>query len=153
MASVRPKSNSGKRIADWLALLLCALLLIAVGGSAFLLADKYDINEAWVFGAWAAVFFFIIVGWGYRSKFRNTTFVSFFLAWMLVHVLIYLLVLGYLGFLYYVPIVVLELWIGYTIAIWQFGPPAFDRRVARGPQTSRSLRCVGGPPESRHTRR
>jgi hypothetical protein len=36
---------------------------------------------------------------------------------------LYLLVLSYLGFLYYLPIVVLELWIGYAIAITKFGPP------------------------------
>jgi hypothetical protein len=100
-----------------------APLVIAVGGSAFLLADKYHVTEAWVFGAWAAVFFFLIVGLGYRRKFRDPAFVSFFVAWRLVHVLAYLLVLAYLGFPWYIPIAVLELWIGYTIAIRQFGPP------------------------------
>ena len=118
----------GKRLIDRLALLGAALLMIGLGGSAFLLAQKYHVSEAWVFGAWAAVFFFVIVGWGYRRKFRDPAFVSFFLAWMLLHVLVYLLALAYLGFLWYVPIVVLELWIGYTIAIWQFGPPA-DRGI------------------------
>jgi len=117
------KATRGKRLLDRLALLGCALLVIAVGGSAFLLADKYHMSEAWVFGAWAAVFFFLIVGWGYRRKFRDPAFVSFFAAWTLVHALIYILVLAYLGFLWYVPIAVLELWVGYTIAIWQFGPP------------------------------
>jgi hypothetical protein len=32
-------------------------------------------------------------------------------------------VLAYLGFLWYLAIVVVELWVGYTIAIWQFGSP------------------------------
>ena len=117
------KPTKGKRRIDRLALLGAALLLIVVGSGAFLLAQKYNVGEAWVFGAWAALFFFLIAGWGYRSKFRNPAFVSFFLAWTLVHVLVYLLVLAYLGFLWYLPIVVLELWIGYAIAIWQFGPP------------------------------
>lgn len=80
-------------------------------------------NEAWVFGAWAAVLFFLIVAWGYRRKFREPAFIVFFLAWLLLHVAVYVLVLGYLGFLYYIPIMVLELWLGYTVAIWQFGPP------------------------------
>jgi hypothetical protein len=115
------KPTRGKRLLDRLALLGCALLVIVVGGSAFLLAAKYHVNAAWVFGAWAAVFFFLIVGWGYRRKFRDPAFVSFFVAWTLVHVLVYVLVLAYLGFPWYIPIAVLELWIGYTIAIWQFG--------------------------------
>ena|SRR5438128_9697608 len=117
------KTTGGKRLIDRLASLGAALLLIAVGGGAFLLADKHHVSEAWVFGAWAAAFFFVIVGWGYRRKFRDPAFISFFVAWTLLHVLVYLLVLAYLGFLWYVPIMVLELWIGYTIAIWQFGPP------------------------------
>jgi phosphotransferase system glucose/maltose/N-acetylglucosamine-specific IIC component len=117
------KATRGKRLIDRLALLGAALLLIAVGGSAFLLAGKYRVSEAWVFGAWAAAFFFLIVGWGYRRKFREPAFVSFFVAWTLLHVLVYLLVLAYLGLLWYVPIMVLELWVGYSTAIWQFGPP------------------------------
>jgi len=36
---------------------------------------------------------------------------------------VFLLVLAYLGFIWYLPITVLELWIVFTIAIWQFGPP------------------------------
>jgi len=112
-----------KRLVDRLTLLGAALLLIAVGGSAFLLADKYHVSKAWVFGAWAAVFFFVIVGWGYRRKFRDPAFVSFFVAWTLVHVFLYLLVLEYLGFPWYIPIAVLELGVGYTVAISQFGPP------------------------------
>ena len=123
MSADRSKATRGKRLIDRLALLGSALFLIAVGGGGFLLAEVYHLSEGWVFGAWAAAFFFVIVGWGYRRKFRDPAFVSFFLAWTLLHVLVYLLVLAYLGFLYYVPIMVLELWIGYTIAIWQFGPP------------------------------
>ena len=65
----------------------------------------------------------MVVGWGYRRKFRDPVFISFFVAWTLIHVLVFLLVLAYLGFLWYLPIMVLELWVGYTIAIWQFGPP------------------------------
>jgi hypothetical protein len=118
-----PKMPAGKRLVDLLVLLGAALLLITFVGSALLLADKYHVSEAWVFAAWAAVLFFLIVGWGYRRKFRDPAFVSFFVAWTILHVLVFLFVLAYLGFLWYVPLAVLELWVGYTIAIWQFGPP------------------------------
>jgi hypothetical protein len=40
-----------------------------------------------------------------------------------VHVAVFLLVLGWLGFLYYLPFLIVELWIGYSVAIWLFGPP------------------------------
>jgi len=128
MSAAAYKATRGKKLLDRLTLLGSALLLIALVGSAFLLADKFRISRGWVFSAWAAVLFFLIVGWGYRSKFRNPSFVSFFVAWTLVHVLLYLLVLEYLGFPWYVPIAVLELWVGYAIAISQFGPPP-DKRI------------------------
>ena len=118
-----PKERRGKRLLDRLALLGCALIFIAVMLAAFWLANKYRVQKAWVFGAGAAVSFFVFVGWGYRRKLRDPTFLSFFAAWTLVHVLVYLLVLAYLGFPWYIPIAMVELWVGYTIAIWQFGPP------------------------------
>ncbi len=108
---------------DLFLLLGASLCVAVVGTAAFWMAHEYHVDPAWLFGAGAAILFFVVVGWGYRSKFRDPAFVSFFLAWTLIHVLLYLLVLAYLGFLWYIPIAVLELWIGYTIAIWQFGPP------------------------------
>ena len=120
MSLVRKKRSNGLDFA----LLVCASLLVAIAfTAAFWLADRHHVNPAWLFTAGAAPIFFLVVGWGYRRKFRDPTFVSFFLGWMFVHVLVLLLVLAYLGFLWYLPIVVLELWVGYTIAIWQFGPP------------------------------
>lgn len=68
------KTTRGKRLLDRLALLVCALLLIAVGGSAFLLADKHHVSEAWVFGAWAALFFFFICGLGIPTQFPKPRF-------------------------------------------------------------------------------
>ena len=116
------------KMLDFILLLSASLLVAAASTAAFWVADEHHISPAWLFGAGAAVIFFLVVGWGYRRKFQDTVFVSFFLAWLLVHVAVYLLVLGYLGFLYYIPIVVLELWVGYTLAIWQFGPPP-DRGI------------------------
>ena len=108
---------------DIVLLVGASVLVAAVSTAAFWLADNRHVNAAWLFAAGAALIFFLVVGWGYRRKFRDPAFVSFFLGWTLVHVVVFLLVLAYMGFLWYLPIVVLELWVGYTIAIWQFGPP------------------------------
>ena len=116
--------NKRNKMLDLLLLLAVGLLVAAAGTAAFWQANKHQINPAWLFATGAAVLFFVAVGWGYRRKFRSPMFVVFFLFWLLAHVLIYLLVLGYLGFLYYVPLSILELWIGYIVAIWLFGPPA-----------------------------
>ncbi len=109
---------------DFLLLLGASLFVTLAGTAAFWVADEHHVNPGWLFAVGSAILFFVVVGRGYRRKFRDPAFVSFFLAWLFLHVVIYLLVLGYLGFLYYIPIGVLELWIGYTIAIWQFGPPS-----------------------------
>src|SRR5690242_4311881 len=103
----RPKSERVNRVLDRAALVGAALLLIVAGGSAFLFADKYHVSRAWVFAAWSAIFFFLIIGWGYRRRFCEPSFISFFLIWTILHSAVFLLVLGYLGFLYYLPIMVL----------------------------------------------
>jgi uncharacterized protein (DUF488 family) len=54
------------------------------------------------------------------SKNRST----FSAAWLVIHVCVFLLVLDYLGFLYYLPFLVAELFLGFMTAIWLFGPPA-----------------------------
>src|SRR6266404_7945151 len=123
VSAVGEERKKRSKTLDFLLLLGASLFVAAAGTAAFWVADEHHVNPAWLLGAGTAVLFFAVVGWGYRRKFRDPVFVSFFFVWLLLHVAIYLLVLGYLGFLYYIPIVVLELWIGYTIAIWQFGPP------------------------------
>jgi|SRR5450755_924305 FtsH-binding integral membrane protein len=80
-------------------LLLGASLFVAViATAAFWVADEHHVNPAWLFATGAAILFLAVVGWGYRRKFRDPVFVSFFLAWLLLHVTIYLLVLGLSGF-------------------------------------------------------
>jgi hypothetical protein len=108
---------------DLLLLVGAGLIVAAASAAALWIADEHQISPGWLFAAGAALIFFLVVGWGYRRKFRDPGFVSFFLAWTLIHVLVFLLVLAYLGFLWYLPIMLLELWAGYMIAICQFGPP------------------------------
>ncbi len=95
--------------------LALAILLVA--------AFWYGISPAWVFAIGSGAIFVPVVGWGYRNKFNSPAVVLFFLVWLVIHVAVLLIVLAYLGFFYYIPVVILELWTGYTIAIWRFGPP------------------------------
>jgi len=115
------------RALNFILLVCSALLLAALLTGAFVIADSYHVSILWVFAAWASVLFLVVVGWRYRSKFTSPAFAAFFLAWTLVHALLYAWVLSYLGFLYYIPLSSLELWIGYTVAIWLFGPPPHKR--------------------------
>jgi hypothetical protein len=88
---------------DFFLLLVASLCAAAAIPAAFFAAKKHHINPEWMFGAFAAVLFFPVVGWGYRSKFRSAAFLAFFLSWTLVHTTVFVLVLDYLGFLYYPP--------------------------------------------------
>jgi hypothetical protein len=120
---VEEGADVGKKLLDRFALVGLSLLSIAAGTGVFLWADEHHISDASVYGAWASVIFLGIVGWPFRSKLKSPRFLAFLLVWLLIHVFIFLLVVSYLGFLYYIPAVLLELWVGYTLAILQFGPP------------------------------
>lgn len=111
------------RSRDVLLLIASSLVVAVIGVGLFWTVDVLQVSPAWVFGSLSAITLFLVVGWGYRKLFCSPAFIAFFAAWTLIHVAILLVVLAYLGFPYYIPIVVLELWVGYTIAIWQFGPP------------------------------
>jgi hypothetical protein len=63
---------------DFLLLLGASLFVAAGSTAAFWVAGEHHINLAWLFGAGAALIFFLVVGWGYRRKLRDPVFVSFF---------------------------------------------------------------------------
>jgi hypothetical protein len=105
-----------------LLLVMAALVFAAVGVSTFLLAEDRGINPAWVFAAWFALGFIVSVGRSMREKFSSPGFVPYFLGWLLLHVLISLVVIGY-GWLLFSPVVYcFELALGYIIAVRLFGP-------------------------------
>jgi hypothetical protein len=118
-----------KKLQDRLTLIGAALLVIVVGGRGFLLADKYHINSVWVLLAWVSVGFFAGVGWDFRAEFRSMRFVLFFVAWVLVHLLIFVLVVGRFGWLYWLVTLFLELFCFYATAELLLGlEPPFRRR-------------------------
>jgi hypothetical protein len=71
--------------------------------------------------------FLVYVGRQYPSKLRDPTFLAFLVAWVVIHVIVFLLVLKYFGLLYYIPFAFLELWAGYKLAIQRFGPPSLSK--------------------------
>jgi hypothetical protein len=101
------------------------LLLIGTGllVAAISTASLWVISPVWFLGGTSALIFFLVVGWGYRRKFRDPNVVMFFVAWTVAHVLVFLLILAYLNIFWYLLIVFPELLVGYMIAGWHFGPP------------------------------
>jgi hypothetical protein len=112
------------RVVDTLLLVGVALLIAALSAAAALVSEEHHLSPAWLLALWAGIGFFIIIGRTYGvRKFRSPSFTLFSIAWLLMHVCVFLAVLAYFGFLYYLPFLVAELFIGFMAAIWLFGPP------------------------------
>jgi hypothetical protein len=111
---------------DILALFGSSILIVILGIGSFSLADKHHIDLIWPILGWVSLAFLAGVGWDYRREFKSGAFTSFFLAWIVIHSLIFVLVLGYLSWLYYLLAVPLELFVFYASASLLFGlkPPA-----------------------------
>jgi hypothetical protein len=114
-----------KKFADRVVLIGSALLVISVGTVLFLLADHYHIEPVWVLLLWVSVGFFAAVGWDYRSKFRSVPFLLFLVAWLLLHLLIFMVVMSNFGWLEWISALLVELFFFYATAHWLFGlhPP------------------------------
>jgi hypothetical protein len=123
-----------KKLLDRLSLIGAALLVIVVGGSAFFLADRYHVAPVWVLLGWLSVGFFAGVGWDYRAEFRSMPFISFFFAWLVLHLLIFVLVVSRFGWFYWLGALFLELFFFYATAQLLFGlkPPSRRRRGHQG---------------------
>jgi|GEM_PF-3167333 len=125
-----PGSEVKKRgkVVDMLLLLGTALLVGGLSTGAALVSEAYHVSPAWLLAFWAGVGFLMIIGKTYGvRKLKSARFAAFSAAWLVIHVCVFLFVLGYLGFLYYLPFLVAELFLGFMTAIWLFGPPAKDR--------------------------
>ena len=122
--SLRRKSESRlwRVVRDKLLLVSTAIVLIVVAGSTFWIAEDRGINPAWIFAAWLSVLFILSVGRSMRQKFSSPAFVVYFLGWLVLHVFVSFVLIGY-GWLLFSPIVYcLELALGYVIAARLFGP-------------------------------
>jgi hypothetical protein len=113
------------KVIDLLLLVGTAFLVAALSTGAVLISEAYHVSPAWLLSFWAGVGFLGIIGKIYGArKLKSPRFAAFSAAWLVIHVCIFLFVLDYLGFLYYLPFLVAELFLGFMTAIWLFGPPA-----------------------------
>jgi len=115
----KPLRNS---IIDGSLLVASALILAALGVGSFAVADKYDVTPAWIFGGWLGIAFVVVVGRSFRSQLRRPLFLAFFAGWLATHVLLMLLAMTYLTFPSWVPLIFLELLVGYAAAFRIFRP-------------------------------
>lgn len=120
------------KLLDFLLALGAGLLLATIGVGSFWLADKLKFNIDWIFWGWVSLGFIASVGWSLRNLFRSASFIAFFSLWLVLHIVLSIFVLAYLSWLYWLPSIALELWIGYALAYWLFGaPPKSSKQRAR----------------------
>ena len=104
-----------------------ALILVVLLLGSFWIGDRYHIGFVQLFLGWMSLVFVATIGWDLRNKFRRASFILFFLVWLGVHLLVLVLVVGRTAWFYWLPLLGLELWVGYGVAFRVFGPPASRR--------------------------
>jgi hypothetical protein len=128
MTSRREKHSGG--LQDGLLLVVSSLAACGVIVGAFVFTEEYHLNPMWVFLPGISLGFFAQVGWGYRREFRSVRFSLFFFCWLLINVFVFLFVVATLGWLYWIPTLVVEVLLFYLTAYWLFGllPPLRPRK-------------------------
>jgi hypothetical protein len=105
-------------------LLLGAALAVCVGGVAsFLFAEHYRVNPAWVFFAWNSIFLVPLVWDDFRSLLKKPSFLIFLFGWMVLHGLTIVGLMRWVDAVYWIPILGVELFIGYFAAYSLFDVP------------------------------
>ena len=116
------------RFRDKVLLIGLALLVCIVLVSMLWLADEHHVNTVWVLLAWNSIGLVAVVGWGFRRHWRRPAFIAFFLVWLVVHAAVVTALMGWVPMLYWLPIIGVEFFIGYTAAYVLFGLPPDQQR-------------------------
>ena len=106
---------------DRVRLVGAAILVCVIGGASFLAGEIYHINAAWLFLFWNSIGLFMILGKSFRGQFKNVQFTAFFLLWMAAHGTAVVLLMRCVRMTYWVPLMGLELFIGFLAANLLFG--------------------------------
>lgn len=123
MGSVSKSDIDRRERLDNLKLLASAIILIALGVLSFLLAERYNVPGFNVLLVWMGVAFIAVVGKDFRSSFKSPLFVSFFIAWLFVHLALSAVFLLYFSFTEWILASVLELALGYFLSHKLFNLP------------------------------
>jgi len=116
-----PRETPTREPWDRVRLVGTAVLVCLILGTSFLVADTYHISVAWVFLSWNSIWLFLILRKGFRGHFKNAWFTAFFLLWMAVHGTVVVMLMRWVRMLYWVPLMGLELFVGFLSADLLFG--------------------------------
>jgi hypothetical protein len=110
-------------VADRGLLIGSAVLVCVIGGAAFWLADDYHMNPLWVFLAMNSVGFIWVIGRRLRSHWKKPLFIVFLVAWVAIHTAVVVVLMAWVPLLYWLPLIAVELFVGFLAAYWLFGVP------------------------------
>jgi hypothetical protein len=112
------------RLWDRVLLFGTGLLVCIAGVGSGILGEIYHVNSAWLFFAWNSILLIPLVGGDFRSQLKRPSFILFFFAWMIMHGLTVLGLMRWVDVLYWIPLLAVELFIGYFAAYCLFDIPS-----------------------------
>jgi hypothetical protein len=108
---------------DRLLLVSSALLVCVVGVASFLVADAYHVSPLWPFLAYSSLALILAVGRNksFRDHWKRPAFIVFFIVWLVVHAAVVTLLLAWVSMVYLLPLICVELFVGFFFAHLLFG--------------------------------
>lgn len=120
--------RQGSQILDMFYLVGAAILLCVLSAGAFIVADVYHVNPLWVVVSFISVGFFAGAREDYRKEFRSPRFVAFVFGWVVINVIVFIALLRLFGWVWLIPVLLLEQFLFYMTAYWFFDVPPPSKR-------------------------
>jgi len=116
------------RILDMFFLVGAAVLVCVLFVGAFIVAEIYHVDPLWIILSGISVGFFAGAREDYRKEFRSRRFVAFVCGWVVINAIVFIVFLGFFGWLWLIPALLLEQFLFYMTANWFFGLPPPSKR-------------------------
>ena len=115
------------KIVDLFFLIGTAVIVCVIGGGAFVIAELRHMNPLWVFFSLISIGFLAGAWEDYSKELKSLRFSLFVLAWLAINIEVVVMVLPF-GWLYLIPVLLLEQFPFYMSAYWIFGIEPRRRR-------------------------
>ena len=120
MAEMRTVVDKRTTLWDTTLLVGTALLVVATAVASFVLGELYHLNVAWLFFAWNSILMIPLFIRNFRGHLRRLPSVLFLTVWGLIHGMIVVCLMRWVPVPYWIPVLGVELFLGYAVAHWGF---------------------------------
>lgn len=118
---LEPLRSAKSSFWDRVLLVGAALILVVISVAAFIFADIFHVNPAWVFLAGNSVAMIPLFVRNFRGQVKRPSFLAFLAGWAIVHGFLMLALMTWVPLLYWIPVLGLEMFAGYIAARLLFG--------------------------------